>query len=94
VEKVEQVERCASPCGWISVVALGATSGSVRPFDSTRRDAKRVLMSVDFPSPVCPTTMTLNWKPRLTSLNSIWRVMAEGISEVRGVTTDRGETGQ
>jgi hypothetical protein len=44
VEKVEQVERCASPCdcGWISVVALGATSGSVRPFDSTRRDATRV----------------------------------------------------
>lgn len=121
------------PCelAWISVVERAAMSGSVRPFESTRWEAKRVLTSVDLPRPVwpeksqryrrvctgheclphppvdcrdihrfrptravqvlardvhvsghgetrgyVPTTMTLNWKPRLRSLCSICLVIA------------------
>ena len=39
----------------MSVVCLTGSSASRRPFESTRCDAKMVLMSVDFPRPVWPT---------------------------------------
>lgn len=39
---------------WISVVDLTMSSGRRRPFESIKWDAKMVLMSVDFPSPVWP----------------------------------------
>ena len=77
------------------MVAGGTTSGSTRPFDSTKWDANNVLIKVDLPRPVWPiiegqvsyfsgiiriehppTTITLNWKPRLRSLCSICRVIA------------------
>lgn len=41
---------------WISVVARTGSSGLRRPLESMRCDAKMVLISVDFPKPVCPAS--------------------------------------
>lgn len=43
---------CDAAC--ISVVDLTCSSGLIRPFESIKCDANIVLISVDFPSPVCP----------------------------------------
>ena len=41
---------------WISVVARTGSSGLIRPFESMRCDAKMVLINVDFPNPVWPSS--------------------------------------
>lgn len=60
---------------WISVVERAPMSGSVRPFESTRCDAKRVLTRVDLPRPVWPVGQRhasdlLPGLPPLSSLSS------------------------
>jgi hypothetical protein len=52
---VIRTEECARwETAWISVVCLTGSSATKRPFESIKWEAKMVLMSVDFPRPVCP----------------------------------------
>jgi hypothetical protein len=45
----------------MSVVCLIGSSASKRPFESIRCEAKMVLISVDFPSPVWPVQVSRNF---------------------------------
>jgi hypothetical protein len=51
-----ELEKINIPCEtvWISVVCLTGSSDTKRPLESMRWEAKMVLISVDFPSPVGP----------------------------------------